>query len=103
MVARAAKPPAKKTAAKKPAARAGKYVYFFGAGKADGDRTLRDLLGGKGANLAEMTNAGLPGTSRDDDHHRGLQSVVREGAPVDARRSSRRWKPTCASWKSSRR
>src|SRR6187549_4210736 len=60
VVAHAAKPPAKKTAAKKPAARAGKYVYFFGAGKADGDRTLRDLLGGKGANLAEMTNAGLP-------------------------------------------
>ena len=60
VVARAAKAPSKKTAAKKPAARAGKYVYFFGAGKADGDRTLRDLLGGKGANLAEMTNAGLP-------------------------------------------
>ncbi len=60
VVARAAKVPAKKTAAKKPATRAGKYVYFFGGGKADGDRTLRDLLGGKGANLAEMTNAGLP-------------------------------------------
>ena len=37
-----------------------KFVYFFGNGKAEGDRTLRDLLGGKGANLAEMTNAGLP-------------------------------------------
>ena len=37
-----------------------KYVYFFGDGKAEGDRTMRDLLGGKGANLAEMTNAGLP-------------------------------------------
>src|SRR5688500_18794398 len=37
-----------------------KYVYFFGNGKADGDRTMRELLGGKGANLAEMTNAGLP-------------------------------------------
>src|SRR5687767_12082968 len=40
--------------------RSSKYVYFFGGGKADGDRTMRDLLGGKGANLAEMTNAGLP-------------------------------------------
>ncbi len=39
---------------------AAKYVYFFGGGKAEGDRTMRDLLGGKGANLAEMTNAGLP-------------------------------------------
>jgi pyruvate, orthophosphate dikinase len=37
-----------------------KYVYFFGGGNAEGDRTMRDLLGGKGANLAEMTNAGLP-------------------------------------------
>jgi pyruvate,orthophosphate dikinase len=37
-----------------------KYVYFFGGGRADGDRTMRDLLGGKGAGLAEMTNAGLP-------------------------------------------
>ncbi len=37
-----------------------RHVYFFGAGKADGDRSMRDLLGGKGAGLAEMTNAGLP-------------------------------------------
>jgi pyruvate,orthophosphate dikinase len=35
-------------------------VYFFGDGKADGDRTMKDLLGGKGSGLAEMTNAGLP-------------------------------------------
>src|SRR5215813_7724005 len=37
-----------------------KYVYFFGSGKADGKGTMRDLLGGKGAGLAEMTNAGVP-------------------------------------------
>ena len=37
-----------------------KHVYFFGGGKADGNRKMRDLLGGKGAGLAEMTNAGLP-------------------------------------------
>ncbi len=36
------------------------FVYFFGAGQADGDRSMKDLLGGKGAGLAEMTNAGLP-------------------------------------------
>jgi pyruvate,orthophosphate dikinase len=35
-------------------------VYFFGEGKADGNATQRELLGGKGANLAEMTNLGLP-------------------------------------------
>jgi pyruvate,orthophosphate dikinase len=40
--------------------KAKKHVFFFGGGKADGDRSMRDLLGGKGANLAEMTNAGLP-------------------------------------------
>ncbi len=37
-----------------------KYVYFFGGGKADGNRNMKDLLGGKGSGLAEMTNAGLP-------------------------------------------
>ncbi|HEY1658195.1 MAG TPA: pyruvate, phosphate dikinase [Candidatus Sulfotelmatobacter sp.] len=37
-----------------------KYVYFFGSGKADGNGKMKDELGGKGAGLAEMTNAGLP-------------------------------------------
>ncbi len=37
-----------------------KYVYFFGAGKAEGSAALRNLLGGKGAGLAEMTRIGLP-------------------------------------------
>jgi pyruvate,orthophosphate dikinase len=37
-----------------------KYVYFFGGGKAEGRADMKDLLGGKGANLAEMTNIGLP-------------------------------------------
>lgn len=37
-----------------------KYVYYFGDGKADGKADMKGLLGGKGANLAEMTNIGLP-------------------------------------------
>src|ERR1700692_1148757 len=37
-----------------------KFVYFFGGGKADGNGKMKDELGGKGAGLAEMTNAGLP-------------------------------------------
>src|SRR3954449_4036718 len=37
-----------------------KFVYSFGGGKADGDGKMKDVLGGKGAGLAEMTNAGLP-------------------------------------------
>jgi pyruvate,orthophosphate dikinase len=36
------------------------YVFFFGGGKADGNKDMKDLLGGKGSGLAEMTNAGLP-------------------------------------------
>ena len=37
-----------------------KYVYFFGAGKAEGNGEMKDILGGKGAGLAEMTRIGLP-------------------------------------------
>jgi pyruvate,orthophosphate dikinase len=37
-----------------------KYVYFFGEGKAEGEAKMKDVLGGKGANLAEMTNLGIP-------------------------------------------
>ena len=36
------------------------YVYFFGGGKAEGNGKMKEDLGGKGAGLAEMTNAGLP-------------------------------------------
>src|ERR1700692_2658190 len=51
---------AKKTAPKKNNSKSRKHVYFYGNGKADGNRHLKDLLGGKGSGLAEMTNAGLP-------------------------------------------
>src|SRR5215471_14885979 len=52
-----------KTPTKSPAmevVKANKWVYTFGDGKAEGKAGLRDLLGGKGANLAEMANLGLP-------------------------------------------
>src|SRR5258707_1078999 len=74
-----APPPARKALAKSPAepapkpaskvfankagadaAKSGKWVFTFGDGKAEGKAGLRDLLGGKGANLAEMANLGLP-------------------------------------------
>ncbi|RFC52739.1 MAG: pyruvate, orthophosphate dikinase [Verrucomicrobia bacterium] len=51
--------PAKKAAAKS-SGKAAKYVYTWGAGKADGDGSMKALLGGKGANLAEMTRISLP-------------------------------------------
>lgn len=37
-----------------------KWVYFFGGGKAEGNKDMKDILGGKGAGLAEMTNLGIP-------------------------------------------
>ncbi|MCX6572095.1 MAG: pyruvate, phosphate dikinase [Candidatus Aminicenantes bacterium] len=37
-----------------------KYIYFFGAGAAEGNMKMKDILGGKGANLAEMAGIGLP-------------------------------------------
>src|ERR1700686_1389032 len=52
-----------KVAASKPGAdvvKADKWVFTFGDGKAEGKAQMRDLLGGKGANLAEMANLGLP-------------------------------------------
>ncbi len=61
----AAKPP-RKLAAKRPAKSSGqggsrgKWVYAFGGGKAEGRASMRNLLGGKGAGLAEMAHLGLP-------------------------------------------
>jgi pyruvate,orthophosphate dikinase len=48
---------AKKTATK---SKPGKFVYFFGGGTADGNAAMKELLGGKGANLAEMAKLGVP-------------------------------------------
>ena len=52
--------PARAATARRASKRAARFVYYFGDGKADGDRTMKDTLGGKGSGLAEMTNAGLP-------------------------------------------
>jgi pyruvate,orthophosphate dikinase len=50
----------KKTAKKAATPKKGKLVYFFGDGKADGTSEMKNLLGGKGANLAEMVNLKIP-------------------------------------------
>ncbi|MDZ7266720.1 MAG: pyruvate, phosphate dikinase [candidate division KSB1 bacterium] len=50
----------KKLASKRNGQARNKYVYTFGAGKAEGDASMKNLLGGKGANLAEMASIGLP-------------------------------------------
>ncbi len=51
---------AKKAATQKAGKKAAKYVYFFGGGKSEGKKEMKQLLGGKGANLAEMSSLGLP-------------------------------------------
>ena len=58
------------------------YVYDF----TEGDKDQKDLLGGKGANLAEMTQAGPAGAARVHHHHRGLPGVP--GAGQRARRAA---------------
>ena len=55
-----------------------KWVYLFHEGNAK----QRDLLGGKGAGLAEMTNAGLPVPPGLHHHHRGVQRVLRQRREV---------------------
>ena len=77
-----------------------KYVYFFGGGKADGNGRMKDVLGGKGAGLAEMTNAGLPvppgftiQTEACREYMRGTVS------PADRRRDAR---SAGSGWKSCR-
>src|SRR3954452_8244509 len=49
-----------KTAILKKAGKLSKRTFFFGGGKAEGTKEMKNLLGGKGANLAEMANIGLP-------------------------------------------
>src|SRR5437879_10108099 len=53
-------PARRRATRKKTTAKAKKWVYLFAGGKAEGSAKMRDLLGGKGAGVAEMTNAGLP-------------------------------------------
>ena len=55
-----AKAKKKVLASKEPAVKKAKYVYYFGGAKAEGKAEMKGLLGGKGANLAEMVNIGLP-------------------------------------------
>jgi pyruvate,orthophosphate dikinase len=63
---------------KKPATT--KYVYSFGGGKADGNGKMKDVLGGKGAGLAEMTNAGLPVPPGFTIQTEACREYMRQGA-----------------------
>ena len=59
-----------------------KWVYVFAAGYVDGRASMTELLGGKGANLAEMASLGLARASRLHYHHRRLQRLLRERAHI---------------------
>ena len=65
-----------------------KWVYSFGGGSAEGSAEMKNLLGGKGANLAEMANLGIPVPAGLHHHHRGLHLLLRPRArlPGGARR-----------------
>jgi phosphoenolpyruvate synthase/pyruvate phosphate dikinase len=70
-----------------------KYVYFFGGGEAEGNTTMKEILGGKGANLAEMSNIGLnvpPGFTCTTTACKAYQAEEKlpDGAPPS---TSRRW------------
>ena len=57
-----------------------KYVYFFGGGNAEGNGKMKDDLGGKGAGLAEMTNAGLPVPPGFTIQTEGCREYMRQNA-----------------------
>ena len=74
------------------AGRKGKYVYLFGR-KTDGNGSMKPLLGGKGANLAEMCRIGLPVPPGLHHHHRGLHLLLRPQADLPAGAARRRCRP----------
>jgi hypothetical protein len=58
-----------------------KWVYAFGDGRSEGDQAMKALLGGKGADLAEMSRLGLP-VPPDFHHHRSLRAATQGKMPV---------------------
>jgi hypothetical protein len=57
-----------------------KYVYAFGAALTEGEAAMKNLLGGKGANLAEMCRLGHHRSAGVHDQHRSLHGIHRQGA-----------------------
>ena len=76
-----------------------KYVYSFGGGKADGKADMKDLLGGKGANLAEMSVIGIPVPPASPSPPRSAPPTTRT-ARSSPRRSSRRSRRPSSRWRS---
>ena len=70
-----------------------KYVYSFGNGTADGDGKMKDMLGGKGAGLAEMSPRQAAGAARLHDLDGSLQHLLPEQVTAFPPRSTSRWSP----------
>ena len=62
-----------------------KWVYSFGAEKAEGRGEMKNLLGGKGANLAEMASLGPAGAARLHHHDRSLHLLLRQRQDLSRR------------------
>ena len=75
-------------------AKAVKYVYFFGDGNAEGHGKMKDELGGKGAGLAEMTNAGLPVPPGFTIQTEACREYMRDRRPPRTK-SIARWTKRC--------
>ena len=82
-----------------------KHVYAFGGGTADGDGNMKDVLGGKGAGLAEMSSAGVPvppGFTISTEVCNIYFQNKNSGPQRDrARRSRRRWRIWNSRWERS--
>ena len=74
-----------------------KYVYSFGGGKADGHGKMKDELGGKGAGLAEMTNAELPVPPGFTIQTEACRDYMRQG--MCRKKSINRWRKRSPNWK----
>ena len=91
-----------------------KYVYSFGGGTADGDGKMKDMLGGKGAGLAEMCGPGLPvppgftiatdvcniyfenGNKVPDEIQKEIDKATRQARKADGPEAGRRGEPAAA-------
>ena len=81
----------------------GKHVYFFGGKTADGNGKMKELLGGKGANLAEMCIIGIPvppgftiTTEVCAAYYEHGKKIPEAAIPRDRRGPRRRWRPPSA-------
>ena len=76
-----------------------KYVYYFGGGRAEGSGNMKNLLGGKGAGLAEMVNLGIPVVSPSPLRYAQLTTPAATSGPrVSPSRSTATWRDWRRIW-----